>query len=161
MKSSNFYIGFLQYLKFEFLVQLWPQFNTWRRPKSKIASGYPNKSKSRPYILSIFNENYNNFLLYLVFFRIQIGPVLNIKRSQLRLAQLFQKLLIKGCVRYIFTTFFCMSKREHLWNEEKNFLFHFQSSFCSWDNQILTFQIFKFHDIIKYLSMKQETHFTK
>ena len=123
MKSSNFYIGFLQYLKFEFLVQLWPQFNTWRRPKSKIASGYPNKSKSRPYILSIFNENYNNFLLYLVFFRIQIGPVLNIKRSQLRLAQLFQKLLIKGCVRYIFTTFFVCLKESTCETRKKNFYF--------------------------------------
>ena len=52
-----------------------------------------------------------------------------------------------------------MSKREHLSNKEKCFLFHFESSFCSWDNQILTFQIFKCHDVIKYLSMKHETHF--
>ena len=31
--------------------------------------------------------------------------------------------IVKGCVRYIFITLFCMSKREHLQNEEKCFLF--------------------------------------
>ena len=35
---------------------------------------------------------------------------------------------IKGCVRYIFDSLFCMSKREHLRNKEKCFLFHFESS---------------------------------
>ena len=35
----------------------------------------------------------------------------------------------KGCVRYIFASLFCMSKREHLRNKEKCFLFHFESSF--------------------------------
>ena len=59
---------------------------------------------------------------------------------------------------YICCLFF-MSKREHLWNKEKCFLLHFESSFRSWDNQILNFQIFKCHDIIKCLSMKHETHF--
>ena len=34
----------------------------------------------------------------------------------------------KGCVRYIFAILFCMSKREHLRNKEKYFLFHFESS---------------------------------
>ena len=48
---------------------------------------------------------------------------------------------VKGCVCYIFASLFCMSKREHLWKKEKSFLFHFKSSFRSWDNQILTFQI--------------------
>ena len=46
---------------------------------------------------------------------------------------------LKGCVRYIFACLFCLSKREHLWNKGKCFLFHFESSFRSWDNQILTF----------------------
>ena len=45
--------------------------------------------------------------------------------------------VLKGCVHYIFTSLFCMSKREDLWNKEKCFLFHFESSFRSWDNQIL------------------------
>ena len=27
----------------------------------------------------------------------------------------------KGCVRYIFTSLFCMPKREDLWNKEKCF----------------------------------------
>ena len=52
-----------------------------------------------------------------------------------------------------------MPKREDLWNKENNFLFHLESTFRSWDKQILNFQIFKCHDVIKYLSMKHETHF--
>ena len=64
-------------------------------------------------------------------------------------------------VHNIFVSVFCISKREHLWNEEKCFLFHFESSFHSWNNQTVTFEVFKFHDVIKFLSMKQETHFTK
>ena len=67
----------------------------------------------------------------------------------------------KGCVCYIFANLFFMSKREHLWNKEECFLFHLESSFCSWDNQILTFQIFKCHDVIKCPSMKHEIHFTE
>ena len=46
---------------------------------------------------------------------------------------------IKGCVRYIFASLFCMSKREYYRNKEKCFLFHCESSSRSWDNQLLTF----------------------
>ena len=46
---------------------------------------------------------------------------------------------LKGCVCYIFASLFWMSKRGQLWSKEKCFLFHFESSPCSWDNQILTF----------------------
>ena len=73
----------------------------------------------------------------------------------------FRMFVIKGCARYIFASLFFKSKGEHLWNKGKCFLFHFKSSFRSWDNQILTFQIFKCHDVIKCLSMKHETHFTE
>ena len=70
-----------------------------------------------------------------------------------------QKFIVfKGCVRYNFASLFFKSKREDLWNKEKCFLFPFKSYFRSWDNQILTFQIFKCHDVIKCLSMKHETH---
>ena len=65
----------------------------------------------------------------------------------------------EGCVCYIFASLFCMFKTDHFWNKEKCFLFHFESSFCSWDNQILFFQIFKCHDVIKRLSMKHKRHF--
>ena len=41
------------------------------------------------------------------------------------------------------------------------FLFHFKSSFRSGENQIVDFQIVKFHDVIKCLSIKQEIHFTE
>ena len=70
-------------------------------------------------------------------------------------------LYFKGCVRYIFASLICMSKREHLWNKEKCFLLPIESCFCSWDNYILTFQIFKCHDVIKCPSKKYETHFIK
>ena len=53
-----------------------------------------------------------------------------------------------------FTDLFCISGREHLWNKEKRFLFHFKSSF-HWDNQILTFHV------LKCLSMKCGTHFSE
>ena len=46
---------------------------------------------------------------------------------------------VKGCVCYIFASLFYMSKREHLQNKEKCLLFHFESSSCSWDNQLLIF----------------------
>ena len=37
---------------------------------------------------------------------------------------------------------------------KNDFFFHFESSFRSLDNQILTFQIFECHDVITCLSMK-------
>ena len=42
----------------------------------------------------------------------------------------------KGCVHYIFASFFFKSKEGHLGNKEKCFLFHFKSSFHSQENQI-------------------------
>ena len=44
---------------------------------------------------------------------------------------------------------------------KKCFLFHLKSSYCSWENQILEFYIFKFCNVIKCLSMKQVIHFTE
>ena len=54
--------------------------------------------------------------------------------------QLFSFVTFKGCVRYIFASLFCKFKGEYLWNKEKCFSYQFESSFRSWDNQILTFQ---------------------
>ena len=68
---------------------------------------------------------------------------------------------LKGCVCYICASLFFESKRKHLSNYEKCFLFHFKSSFRSRENQILEFYFFKFHDVIKCLIIKQETHFTE
>ena len=61
---------------------------------------------------------------------------------------------------FLLVSFF-KSKQEHLPNQEKRFSFHLKSSFHSQENQILEFQIFKFHDVIKCLSIKQEVHFTE
>ena len=58
------------------------------------------------------------------------------------------------CVCYIFASLCCIPKGEYLRNKEKCFLFHFESSSRSWDNQCLTFYIFKYHDVIKCPSMK-------
>ena len=59
---------------------------------------------------------------------------------------------------FVLVCFACLKERTY--EARKNvFLFHFKSSFRSWDNQILNFQIFKCYDVIKYLSMKHETHF--
>ena len=41
------------------------------------------------------------------------------------------------------------------------FLTHFRSFFCSQENLILEFSIFKFHDVMKCLSIKQEINFTE
>ena len=78
----------------------------------------------------------------------------------LRVGRIFP-IMFKEYLLYIFASLFCMSKREHLWNTEECFLLHFESSSRSWDNQILSFQVFKCHGVIKCLSMKHETHFTE
>ena len=65
--------------------------------EKKYPSSYPNQSKSRPYLLSTFNENYNYFLLYLDFLGgVQMGPRSKIKSSQFGLAPLFRKPIIKS-----------------------------------------------------------------
>ena len=62
---------------------------------------------------------------------------------------------VKGCIHYVFASFFFKCKRE----QEKCFLFHFKSSFRSQENQILELCILKFHDVIKCLSVTQENTF--
>ena len=70
-------------------------------------------------------------------------------------------LCLQAIEDYVRCYFFCEPKREHMWNMEKCFSFHFENSVGSWDNQLLTCQIFKWHDVIKYLSMKHKTRFAK
>ena len=53
-----------------------------------------------------------------------------------------------------------VSQRRALPKQGKMFLFHFESSFCSSDNQVLTFQIIKCHDVVEFSRMKLETRFT-
>ena len=55
-----------------------------------------------------------------------------------------------------------LSLNESTCQARKNvFLFHFKSSFRSRENQILEFYIFKFHDVIKCLSIKEEINLTE
>ena len=67
-------------------------------------------------------------------------------------------------VKVVSTTFvlvYFLSINKSTCQTGKNvFFFHFKSSFRSRENQILEFYIFKFHDVIKCLSIKQEIHFT-
>ena len=80
----------------------------------------------------------------------------------MKLTWLFFRLggLVKGCVWYIFARLFCKSKRA-LEKHRKMFWFHSESSLRYWNNQILAFQLFKCHDVIKFLSMKNESRFTE
>ena len=55
-----------------------------------MRASYPNQSKSRSSVLPILNKNCNYFLFYLGFFGVHMGLRSKIKRSQLRLALLFQ-----------------------------------------------------------------------
>ena len=70
------------------------------------------------------------------------------------------EIIFKVCVCYIFASLFFMSEREHLWNKEVCFLFHFESSFCSWDNQILKFKVFKVLKSSCHQMLKHETQYT-
>ena len=77
-------------------------------------------------------------------------PVVSLTSTNLILwIHTLYKSMLKGCVCHIFASLFYMAKREHFWNKRKCFSFHFKNSFSSWDNQILIFQIFKYHGIIK------------
>ena len=63
-------------------------------------------------------------------------------------------------VRYIFASLFLSLKRA-LVKLGKYFLFHFKSSFRCRENQIYKFCIFKFHEVIKYKTIKEEIRFTE
>ena len=66
---------------------------------------------------------------------------------------LFLVPMLKGCFHYFFASWFCKSKGEHLWNKERCFLFHCESSFRSWDNQIFNLwdiQISRRHQVSKH-----------
>ena len=55
--------------------------------------------------------------------------------------EILKSYILKGCFCYIFASLFCLSKKGHLWNKEKCFLFPFESCFRSWDNWILWWPI--------------------
>ena len=66
-------------------------------------------------------------------------------------------------LKVVSTTFLLVcfvSLKESTCETGEKFVFHFKSFFCSWDNQVLTFLIFKCHHVINCLFMKHETHFT-
>ena len=59
----------------------------------------------------------------------------------------------------IFFLFCFVCLKQSSFRSRKSFLFNFESSFCSWDNHFLTFQILKCHDASKCLSMKHLTFY--
>ena len=70
-------------------------------------------------------------------------------------------IVLEGCVPYIFAGFLFKTESEYLWNLEKYFSFHLKSSCLSQENYVLEFYILKFHDVIKWLTIKQELYFTE
>ena len=64
---------------------------------------------------------------------------LNLPRCQLFFEENKTKVrkYLKGCVCYIFASFFCISKREHSWNKEKKFFISIR-------------KLFSFFEIIKF-----------
>ena len=71
------------------------------------------------------------------------------------------KSFLKDCLRYIFASLF-LSLNESICHTRKNvFLIYFKRYFPAEENQILVFQISKFHDAIQCLRIKQEIHFTE
>ena len=72
-----------------------------------------------------------------------------------------QNCQFKGYICYIFASLFLGLKESTCQMKKSVFLFHFKTYFRSCENQILELYIFKFHDVIKYISIKQEIHFTE
>ena len=85
-------IGRSQSLHFFFVfVQLWGHFSPWRRPKSKkvnvsqgktTPSRYPNITKSRLYLVPIFQEKYDYFLSHFGCFLVKKGAWSHFKGSE-------------------------------------------------------------------------------
>ena len=69
------------------------------------------------------------------------------------------KTYFKGCIRYICASLF-LSLNESTFQTRKNVFISLQKHIHSQENQVLEFYIFKFHDVIKCLSLKQ-IHFTE
>ena len=135
-------------LHFDFYVPL-PIDNVPFSPKAKFKLS-PNYSNTKRFICFIC-YSHNLFLTVLLSCHVRVSEwIYTIQLSECQGTPCSkQARYLKGCVRYIFTSLFCMPKRKDLWNKEKKFLFHFKSSFRSWDDQILNFQIFKCHDDIQ------------
>ena len=54
---------------------------------------------------------------------------------------------------------FVRLKKSTCETRKNDFLFHFESSFRSWDNKILTLSNIKLHDVIKCANIKHETFY--
>ena len=71
---------------------------------------------------------------------------------------------VNQCLKVVSATFllvcFLLCLNESTCETKKNVLFFLQKLF-SWENQILEFYIFKYHDVIKCSSIKQVIHFTE
>ena len=113
-----------------------------------------------PLFISLFIVSSFTLLKCLIFLFWAVAHILS-PPSRAYSFLLCSECFLKDFVRYIFGNLFCKSKRDNSWNKEKCFLFHFERSFRSWDNQMLPFLVFKCYDVIKCLSMKHETNYTK
>ena len=84
VENSNFYRNrtFPNFTFFLVFDQLWGQFSSWRRQKLKKLNtckgkttpwGYPKITKSRPYLIPIYQEKYDYFLYYFGHFLVKKG----------------------------------------------------------------------------------------
>ena len=102
-------------------------------------------------------NKWQTFLLMFTIFNIDSS--VTIKRPFVMLLFHHKLFFFKDCDHYIFASLVGMFNREHLRNKGKCFLFHLQSTFHSWDNQILTFPLLTCHYVSNCLSMKHETFY--
>ena len=75
------------------------------------------------------------------------------KTAWYKVQHIWRHKLGKGCAHDVFPSLFCISEKEHFWNKKKWFLFHFESSFRSWDNQVFNFSNIQFswrHQVPKH-----------
>ena len=70
------------------------------------------------------------------------------------------ELKLKGCVLCIFASLF-LGLNGNTCQIKKNVFYFTSKPLFNLENQILEFYIFKFHGVIKCLSIKQEIHFTE
>ena len=70
-------------------------------------------------------------------------------------------LFVKGCVRFILASLFLGLNKSTCQIKENVSYFTLKPLFILEKNQILEFYNFKFHIVIKCLSIRQEIHFTE
>ena len=90
---------------------------------TNFQSGYPNKSKSKPYLLSTFNESCNYFLLSLGFFCVQLdnGPRVKDHKVTAYVCTIFSKVPYYTLWPFFLTLGLFLSATRKGWKESIGF----------------------------------------